>query len=151
MQIFGKFIHDGRLWYLHRRSVRGAFAVGLFAALMPMPGQTILAVALAILFRVNIPLSVALCWLTNPFTMAPIFFICYNIGVLVLGLSPQQFEFQASFEWLLASIHIVGKPFLVGSLIFASAVSATFWLSIDGLWRLNTRRACRKRQIRRRG
>ena len=35
MQIFGKFLHDGNLWHLHRRSARGAFAAGLFAALMP--------------------------------------------------------------------------------------------------------------------
>ena len=66
MQIFGKFLHDGNLWHLHRRSARGAFAAGLFAALMPMPGQTVLAAALAIIFRCNIPIAVALCWLTNP-------------------------------------------------------------------------------------
>ena len=63
MQIFGKLLHDGNLWHLHRRSARGAFAAGLFAALMPMPGQTVLAAALAIIFRCNIPIAVALCWL----------------------------------------------------------------------------------------
>ena len=149
MKIFGKFIHDGNLWHLHRRSARGAFAAGLFAALMPMPGQTVLAVALAILFRVNIPVSVALCWVTNPFTMAPIFYICYNIGVIVLGHPPQDVEFHASFEWLISSINTVGKPFLVGSLIFASFVSATSWMIIDGLWRLNIRRAWKKRLLKR--
>lgn len=149
MKIFGKFIHDGNLWHLHRRSARGAFAAGLFAALMPMPGQTVLAVALAILFRVNIPVSVALCWVTNPFTMAPIFYICYNIGIIVLGHPQQDVEFHATFEWLLASINTVGKPFLVGSLIFASFVSATSWMIIDFLWRLNIRRAWKKRQLKR--
>jgi uncharacterized protein len=149
MKIFGRLIHDSNLWHLHRRSVRGAFAAGLFAALMPMPGQTVLAVALAILIRVNIPVSVALCWITNPFTMAPIFYICDNIGIVVLGHPMQNVEFHASFEWLIASVHTVGIPFLVGSLIFATVVSATTWMIIDGLWRLNIRRVWKKRQLQR--
>lgn len=145
MKIFGKLLHDGNLWHLHRRSARGAFAAGLFAALMPMPGQTVLAAALAIMFRVNIPIAVALCWVTNPFTMAPIFYICYNIGLFVLGHPAQDVEFNASFEWLLASINTVGKPFLIGSLIFAAFVSAASWFIIDGLWRLGVIRAWKKR------
>lgn len=145
MQMFGRFLHDANLWHLHRRSVRNAVAVGLFAALMPMPGQTILATALAILFRCNIPVAVALCWVTNPFTMAPIFYICYNIGTWVLGMPPLEVEFHATVEWLMASLDSVGKPFLVGSLVFASMVAATAWLLIDWLWIVAVRRAWRRR------
>lgn len=151
MQMFGRFIHDGNLWHLHRRSVRGAFAAGLFAALMPMPGQTLLATALAVIFRCNIPVAVALCWVTNPFTMAPIFYICYNIGTWVLGMPPLQVEFHATVEWLMASLDSVGKPFLVGSLVFAAMVSATAWLLIDWFWIVAVRRAWKKRPPRRRG
>ncbi|HCU66874.1 MAG TPA: DUF2062 domain-containing protein [Rheinheimera sp.] len=145
MQIFGKLLHDGNLWHLHRRSARGAFAAGLFAALMPMPGQTVLAAALAILFRVNIPIAVALCWVTNPFTMAPIFYICYNIGTFVLGQPPHDIHFEVTTEWLIESINTVGKPFLIGSLIFAAFVSALSWFTIDAFWRLGVARAWRKR------
>ncbi len=147
MQIFGRFLHDANLWHLNRRSARGAFAAGLFAALMPMPGQTLLAAAFAIIFRCNIPIAVALCWLTNPFTMAPIFYICYNIGSWVLGTPPLSVEFHATFEWLIASIDSVGKPFLVGSLIFAAVVSASAWLLIDRLWILAVRRNRRKKRL----
>lgn len=163
--MFGTLLHDHNLWHLHRRSARGAFAVGAFAALMPMPGQTVLAIALAIFFRVNLPISFALCWLTNPFTMAPIFYICYNIGALILGkplqdVQVQQAAFleadfeisrewlQASMEWLLASISNMGEAFVLGSFVFALCSSAFLFFAVDGIWRLSIMYAWRKRQQR---
>ena len=74
LKIFGRLLQDANLWHLNRRSARGAFAVGLFFAFIPVPFQMVLAAAGAILFRVNLPISVALVWLTNPLTMPPIFY-----------------------------------------------------------------------------
>lgn len=149
MRIFGSLLHDPNLWHLHRHSARGAFAAGIFAALMPMPGQTILAAALAILCRVNIPIAVALCWVTNPFTMAPIFYICYNIGSWAMGSPPVPVEFHATTEWLMASIDTIGKPFLLGSLIFAVMVATFLYFAVDWLWRLSVSIAWRRRKQRR--
>jgi uncharacterized protein len=56
--MFGKLLHDPNLWHLNRYSVSGAVAVGLFVVFMPPLGQTILAVAAAILLRVNLPIAV---------------------------------------------------------------------------------------------
>ena len=145
MKIFGKFIHDGNLWHLHRRSARGAFAAGLFAALMPMPGQTILAAALAILFRVNLPLSAALVWLTNPLTMGPIFFICYQLGALILGHPGHHVEPQVSLSWLIDSLDTIGKPFLLGSLIVACTLSALGYVLVDYFWCLSAKKAWKNR------
>lgn len=140
MRRFERFFHDGNLWHLNRRSVRIAFAVGLFAALMPMPGQTLLATLLAIWARGNIPVAVALCWLTNPLTMAPIFYVCYNLGSFVLQRPPLDVEFQASTDWLLSQMEAVGVPFLLGSLIFASLVSVTAYYVVNWLWIASIRR-----------
>ncbi len=141
MQRFDRFLHDPYLWHLNRRSVRNAFAMGLFAALMPMPGQTVLATILAIWARGNIPVAIALCWLTNPLTMAPIFYICFNIGSFVLARPPLDVEFQANAEWILSSMEAIGVPFLVGSLIFAAAVSATAYYLINWIWIVSVRRS----------
>ena len=44
LSIFGDVLHDANLWHLNRRSARGAFAVGLFFAFIPVPFQMLLAV-----------------------------------------------------------------------------------------------------------
>ena len=105
LSIFGDMLHDANLWHLNRRSARGAFAVGLFWAFIPVPFQMLLSAAIAIPFRVNLPLSVALVWITNPLTMAPIFYFNYLVGYLVLGQQKQDFTFQASWQWFVDSLH----------------------------------------------
>ena len=55
-----KWLQDPALWYLNRRSVAGAFAIGMFVMYLPPLGQLLIAVAGAIAFRVNFPISVAL-------------------------------------------------------------------------------------------
>jgi len=55
----GCLIHDPNLWHLNKRSVSVGIAVGLFSACMPIPGQMILAVMLAIVLRGNLALAMA--------------------------------------------------------------------------------------------
>ena len=73
LRIFGKLLHNPSLWHMNRHSVAKAFAVGLFFAWVPVPFQMVLGAGGAILFHANLPLSVVLVWLTNPFTMPPMF------------------------------------------------------------------------------
>ena len=84
LKIFGDLLHDANLWHLNRRSAAGAFAVGLFMCWIPLPSQMIMAAGLAVLFRVNLPISVALVWVSNPVTMPPMFYFAYLIGAFCL-------------------------------------------------------------------
>ena len=43
LQFLGDKLHDPNLWHLNRRSVAMAFAVGLFGAWIPTPGQMAIA------------------------------------------------------------------------------------------------------------
>ncbi len=54
--------------------------------LLPIPGQTILAVLGALLLRVNLPVAAISVWITNPITFAPIFYLAYKIGAALLDL-----------------------------------------------------------------
>jgi uncharacterized protein (DUF2062 family) len=149
LRFFGTLLHDPNLWHLNRHSVSDAFAVGLFMAFVPMPFQMIPAAALAIYLRANLPIAVALVWITNPFTMAPISYFCYLLGTWILDTPPQPFAFEPTWDWISWELKRIWQPFLLGSLVVASLASlAGYWL-IRGLWRWNVVRDWGRRKGRR--
>ena len=56
LRIFGNWVEDSNLWQLSRHTTARAFAIGLYCAMLPVPGQMIISVALAIIFTANVPL-----------------------------------------------------------------------------------------------
>lgn len=135
LRYLGNYLHDPNLWHLNRRSVSGAVAVGLFVAFVPLPLQMLLAAAAAIPLRVNLPLSVALVWVTNPLTIPPLFYFAYRLGTWLLGHPTKELEFQLSLTWILERSASVWQPLLVGSL-FTGAVSGVLgFCAIRLLWR----------------
>ena len=58
---------------------------------------------LALIVRANLPLIVALQWISNPLTMAPIYFADYEIGLLILELFGVDYGrnklLTAEFDW----------------------------------------------------
>jgi uncharacterized protein len=146
LQIFGTLLHDPNLWHLNRHSVSDAFAIGLFMAFVPMPFQMIPAAALAIYLRANLPISVALVWITNPFTMAPIFYFCYKLGTWVLGAKLQAFEFEISWNWLANELGQIWQPFLLGCFIVAALSSLVGYYGMQGLWRWHVVRDWERRK-----
>lgn len=150
---FGARLHDGNLWHLNRRSVSGAVAVGIFWAFVPIPFQMIAAAACAIWLRVNLPISAALVWLSNPLTMPPLWYATYQAGAWLLDLPPQDLHFELSPGMLLALLNDIWQPLYLGSLVVGT-VSALLGLVLVRLaWRLSVvqqRRASLKRyQLRR--
>lgn len=59
---------DRRLWQPCRDSVASGLSIGLFFAMMPIPGQSLVATVFAVRSRANIPFAVLGCFVTNPFT-----------------------------------------------------------------------------------
>lgn len=135
IQFLGGLLHDPNLWHLNRRSVSGAVAVGVFSAFILIPFQTVLAALLAIVFRVNLPISVVLIWITNPLTLAPIFMMTVKLGELVLGMPPETVSFALSWEWFSTEILQIWKPLLVGSLLMATFFSSLGYFATQYLWR----------------
>ena len=151
LRFFGALLHDPNLWHLNRRSVSGAMSVGLFSAFIPIPFQMVLAVALAIPFRVNIPISVGLVWLTNPVTMPPVFYSAYKIGAWILGEPMHAVSFEISMEWMMHELTLIWQPFLLGSLILATVSAVLGNVIVRLLWRLHVVRYLRKKRAKRLG
>ncbi|MCL1037691.1 DUF2062 domain-containing protein [Shewanella submarina] len=138
LKMFGSLLHNTNLWVLNRKSVPGAFAVGLFSAWMPIPFQMVLAAALAIFFRVNVPVSVALVWITNPITMPVMFYLAYLVGASLLGIDASTFHFEASWAWLKASLTTIGPSFLLGCAVMAITWAAVGYFILRSLWKYAT-------------
>ncbi len=145
LRIFGSILHEPNLWHLNRRSASGGFAIGLFFAFWPVPFQMWLSAGMAIPFRANLPLSVATVWITNPFTMPPIFYGAYKVGSTVLGTTPVPFNFKFSWEWVVNSVSTIGPAFLVGCGICSVVFAALGYVTLNGIWRFQVRRAWERR------
>jgi uncharacterized protein (DUF2062 family) len=149
LQIFGGLLHDPNIWHLNRHSVATAAFIGLFAAFIPLPTQMIIAALLAILLRANLAISVSLVWITNPFTVAPIFYLAYKVGAAVIGTGPSQFTNEFSWTWLSQELASNWQPFLLGCLLcglFSGLLASTI---IRWAWRKHTIKRWHDRRLRR--
>lgn len=147
LRIFGSLLHSPSLWHLNRTSAAKAFAIGLFIAFVPVPFQMVFAAGAAILFNANIPLSVALVWLSNPITIPLIFFSCYKVGSIFIGAS-DELVFQANLQWIMDSFSVIGPPFLLGCLILGATFSILGYLTVHSVWYYNTKKAWANRRKR---
>ena len=147
--IFGEFIHDQNLWHMRRRSVAGACAIGLFSAFIPIPFQMVLAAGLAIIFRCNLPISVALVWVTNPITIPPLFFLAYKIGTILTDTHLGPFDFELSLNWMFTELRERWKPFLVGCLFTGTVAGLFGFIVARVLWRIRVVSFWHKRKLRR--
>jgi len=75
------------LWRFNRRSMTPAFYFGAVLAFLPLYGfQIPLAVAAAFFVRANLAAIVGLQFITNPVTLALIYYLTYQVGSRTLDL-----------------------------------------------------------------
>jgi uncharacterized protein (DUF2062 family) len=74
---------------LHRRGVALGVALGIGIGVFPVPLQMPAAMLAAVALRANVAAAAAATWLTNPFTMAPIWGLSAFLGSFVVpGAAP---------------------------------------------------------------
>ena len=158
MGLFGSHLQHHNLWHLHRRSVSGGVAVGMFCGLIPGPFQMIGAALLAVFFRVNLPVAMATTLYTNPFTIVPLYWLAYELGALVTGQSHA--VTSAHFEmpdmdwdnWLTVTVEWIfslGKPFAIGLPLLAILLALLGYVAVRTGWRFWVMWQWRKRGRRR--
>ncbi|MDH5444668.1 MAG: DUF2062 domain-containing protein [Gammaproteobacteria bacterium] len=146
-RIFGTLLHDPNLLHLNRRSVSGAFFIGLFIAFIPIPLQMVLAAALAIYFRTNLPLSVGLVWISNPVTIPPLSWFCYKVGSMILDTRIQHVTFEISYEWITNELLLIWQPFLLGCFLVGLFASLAGGFGVSLIWRYNVSRQWHLRKM----
>ena len=140
---FGALLHHPNLWHLHRRSVAGGVAVGMFCGLIPGPFQMIGAALLSVLFRVNLPVAVFTTLYTNPFTIIPLYVLAYELGAFVTGqhggrpsahFALPEMDWSNWYSVLPGWIMSLGKPFAVGLPLLAIGLAITGYFVVRVLW-----------------
>ena len=134
------------LWHLNRRSVGGAFFIGLFCTFLPLPLQSLIAAMLALISRCNLPISIGLVWITNPLTMGPIFFFAYKLGVWLLGTDIQVSNIELSWVWIKTQFTAIWWPLIIGCLVCGWVSGLTGMLVARIVWRLHIVRRWQNRR-----
>ncbi len=150
LQPLGKSLQNPEIWHLHRRSVAGACFIGLFCSFLPVPMHMLIAGALAVATRCNLPLSVALVWFNNPLTMGPMYFFAYKVGARMLNVELVVTEVQFSFGWLADQFNQIWPPLVLGSLVCGVVSGLLAYVMLRVGWRIHVVRRWRARQRSRR-
>jgi len=109
-----------------------AFSIGIFIGMSPLLGlHTILGIALAWLFNLNRIVTITGVFITNPWTIIPIYTFSTYIGAKGLGIKPviPQIDWShITFSSFLHEFEPLLIPFVFGSLLigFISAVISYF-------------------------
>ena len=145
----GDILHEPNLWHINRHAVSKAFMVGIFCCFMPIPLQMLLAAFVAVWVNSNLPISVMLVWISNPFTMPPIFYLNYVVGAFILRTPTIDFDLQLSLTWLTEKMVEVGIPLYLGSFVCGLFFSVIAYMVIEYLWRRKIRKQWARRKAKR--
>ena len=146
LRFLGKLLHDPNLWHLNRHSVARAMAVGLFAAFLPIPAQMLVAAALAVMVRGNMPIAVSLVWLTNPITMPAVFFCTYQAGAFLMDVPARHLPDELTWEWISGELSTLWQPFLLGSVVVGLVLGIIAYFLVMLYWRWWVARQWRRRK-----
>lgn len=168
LRALGPWILHPAVWTLHRRSVAGGVAAGLFCGLFPAPFQMLGAAIASFLFHWNLPVAVATTLYTNPVTFIPLYVIALQLGLLLLnalwsvqhddGVTQTAFPAPPDFEWSapLQSFLSLGEwalgmgwPLAVGVVTLATLLAVTGYVLTRLAWNLWVRYEVMQRRKRR--
>ena len=152
LKLFAPHLADPRLWQFNRHSLNKAVYIGVLSAFFPLPGQMLLALIGALIFRANVPMALGLTWITNPLTTLPIFYAGYYIGAKIMDVPMISLRIIgrmiSDFSlWILsdgANPFITYKgtvsitAFCVGLMILAIISSIICGLTFKAIWRYKT-------------
>ncbi len=124
---------------VNRHAVSKGMMVGLFVAFIPMPMQMLAIVFLQPLFRFNLPLAVALVWITNPVTMPFIYYVEYVTGGWLLHYDSLQ-PVHMSVEWFRDNFDNIMVPLYTGTLFYSTIFAALGYYTVQCLWVRSVRR-----------
>jgi len=117
----------------NRKMVSKAVLIGLFIAFIPMPMQMLLVVAMMPFFKFNVPIGLAMCWLSNPFTMPPMYYMEYLTGSFFLD--SEALEVEMTLEWFSENIDDIFIDLYTGAFFYSVVGSLSGYWLVNHFWK----------------
>jgi uncharacterized protein (DUF2062 family) len=117
----------------NRKMVARAVLLGMFIAFIPMPFQMLFVLVFMPFFKYNVPIAISMCWLSNPLTMPPMYYMEYLTGSFFLGIEPQPVEM--TLEWFSNNIDNIFVPLYVGTLFYSVFGSLLAYWAVNHFWK----------------
>jgi uncharacterized protein (DUF2062 family) len=136
-----------RLAYENIRRLQGdphyvalGMGIGIFVAVTPtIPFHTIIAIALAFIFRASKPAAVIGVWFSNPVTIPFLYYGSYKIGAFVMRKDlPKEIPYESFTDMLNLGFDVTLAMLLGGCVLGILPAFVAYWLT----WRL----VCRLRK-----
>ena len=117
----------------NRKMISRGVLIGLFIAFIPMPMQMAAVLLFVPFVRFNVPIALAMCWLSNPITMPPMYYMEYLTGSFLLGIEPEPVEM--TLEWFKNNLDNIFIPLYFGTAMYSIFGSLTAYFLVNFLWK----------------
>jgi uncharacterized protein (DUF2062 family) len=139
-RIFGATLLAPYLWSFREEPIARGVALGTFVAFTPTIGvQMALTCVFSLFFPGNLPIALAICWVTNPATAAPIYYAEYLVGEWLLGLVGYVPTAPMEKGMTLSSVWDVGGALWFGSIIVSLTLAVAGYYGVHGMMALERR------------
>jgi uncharacterized protein (DUF2062 family) len=132
-----------------RRAITRGILVGLFWGFIPMPMQMLAVVLTTPFIRFNVPIAIAMVWLSNPITMPPMYYMEYLTGNLLLGREGIH-DVELTVEWFKEHLGDIFVPLYVGTAFYSIVVSYLIYLLLNWLWIRSVKKEKHRKEAERR-
>ena len=118
---------------VNRRMITRGVAVGLFWGFIPMPMQMLAVMATVPFIRFNVPIAISMVWLSNPFTMPPMYYMEYLTGNFILGREGIE-DIELTMSWFTENFDEILVPLYTGTAFYSIVVTAIIYVVLNRLW-----------------
>ena len=118
---------------VNRRMITRGVAIGLFWGFIPMPMQMLAVMATIPFIRFNVPIAISMVWLSNPFTMPPMYYMEYLTGNFILGREGIE-DIELTMSWFTEHFDEILVPLYVGTSFYSIVVTAIIYVILNRLW-----------------
>ncbi|MBW1988965.1 MAG: DUF2062 domain-containing protein [Deltaproteobacteria bacterium] len=141
-RLLGEKVFGREAWRINEASLAGGLSLGLFVAFTPtIPFHMLLCAVGAVFLKVNLPVALAACWVTNPLTAVPIYMLAARLGKDMVAHPEAMDAFLAFFHFGGKTAKFVEQNIYIwsGSLVFSAVSAAAGNLGARIAWRVGRR------------